>query len=213
MKRQERALKIAKILQKLYPKPTIPLEHESPYTLLIAVLLSAQCTDKRVNEVTPFLFKKANTPKKMVKLSIDQIQEIIKPCGLSKTKAKAIHLLSEMLLEDFDGTVPNTFEELEKFPGVGHKTASVVMAQAFKIPAFPVDTHIYRCARRWGLSRSKTVKGVEEDLKKLYPKKKWIDLHLQIIYCAREFCQARGHKEDMCPICKWLIEVDPKVLM
>jgi len=190
------------LLQQYVPDPAIPLEHSDSYTLLIAVLLSAQCTDKRVNEVTPYLFAKAKTPQEMVKLSIEDIAAIIKPCGLSPTKGKHIWQLSKLLIEKFDGVVPSTFEELESLPGVGHKTASVVMAQAFGHPAFPVDTHIHRCAAKWGLSKGKTVEKTEVDLKKAFPKESWNKLHLQIILYARAHCPARGHRE--CPICQAL---------
>jgi endonuclease-3 len=202
MKKKELANQIALILDELFPDPKIPLAHKDPYTLLIAVLLSAQCTDARVNKVTPQLFLKADTPQKMIDLSPQEIEEIIRPCGLSTTKSRAIWKLSEQILQDFSGEVPNTFEELEKLPGVGHKTASVVMAQAFNQPAFPVDTHIHRCAKRWNLSKGKTVKDTERDLKRLYPKTKWITLHLQIIYFARKYCPARGHEKSKCPICR-----------
>jgi endonuclease-3 len=203
MDKKNKAKKIQKILADLYPNPPIPLKHTDTYTLLIAVLLSAQCTDARVNTVTPALFKKAATPQKMMALSIKEIEDIIRPCGLSPTKAKAIHGLSKILVEKYHGQVPATFEELEELPGVGHKTASVVMAQGFHQPAFPVDTHIFRCARRWGLSKGKTVKKVEEDLKKLFARNEWINAHLRIIYFAREYCQARQHKPEQCPICSW----------
>lgn len=201
MNKKERAHKIQSILEKLYPEPAIPLQHSSPYTLLIAVLLSAQCTDARVNTITPKLFGLADTPQKMVKLEIEKIAEIIRPCGLSPSKSKAIWNLSKILLEKHEGKVPQTFEELEELPGVGHKTASVVMSQAFGLPAFPVDTHIHRCAKRWGLSNGKNVKQTEEDLKKLFSKKSWNRLHIQIIYFAREYCPARGHDASLCPIC------------
>jgi endonuclease-3 len=203
MNKNQKAKKIQKILNHLYPSPQRPLQHQNPYTLLIAVLLSAQCTDARVNTVTPQLFAKANTPKKMIKLSIEEIEEMIRPCGLSKRKAQAIWDLSQILNEKYDGEVPKSFEELELLPGVGHKTASVVMAQAFHIAAFPVDTHIHRCAERWGLSIGKNVEQTEKDLKKLFPKKSWIKLHLQIIYFARQYCQARLHDIQTCPICSW----------
>lgn len=196
--------KIALILDNLYPSPPIPLTHNTPYTLLIAVLLSARCTDVRVNKITPELFQKASTPQEMVKLSVAEIQRIIKPCGLSPQKSKAIWGLSEILLKKYGGEVPRSFEELEALPGVGHKTASVVMAQAFHKPAFPVDTHIFRCARRWGLSEGKNVVKVEADLKEIFPKNQWIKLHLQIIYFAREHCPALAHKSDLCPICSVL---------
>lgn len=204
MTKKERAKKIQKILQEYFPHPKVPLKHSSPYTLLIAVLLSAQCTDARVNQVTPKLFAKAKTPKTMVKLSIPEIEKIIRTCGLSHQKAKAIWNLSKQILENHSGKVPQTFEELEALPGVGHKTASVVMSHAFHKSAFPVDTHIHRCAKRWGLSSGKNVKQTEQDLKKLFPEKDWEDLHLQIIYFAREFCQARGHKTAECPVCSLL---------
>lgn len=192
---------IVDILEREFPSPGIPLSHKDPYTLLIAVLLSAQCTDQRVNLVTPHLFKLADTPEKMAQLLPEQIEEIIRPCGLSKTKSKAIWNLSKDLLNHHEGKVPQTFTELEKLPGVGHKTASVVMSQAFHVPAFPVDTHIHRCAHRWGLSSGKTVEQTEKDLKKTFPKNLWNKLHLQIIYFARKYCPARGHKKENCPIC------------
>ncbi|QVL57650.1 MAG: endonuclease III [Simkaniaceae bacterium] len=195
---------IRRILNKLFPSPPIPLKHTSHYTLLIAVLLSAQCTDKKVNEVTPKLFAKAKTPEKMAALSVAQIQSIIRPCGLAPTKAKAIKRLSEILVEDYGGKIPRTIEELEKLPGVGHKTASVIAIHALKQPAFPVDTHIHRCAKRWGLSNGKSVKQTEKDLMKLFPKSSWEKLHLQIIYYARKYCPAKGHKVEECPICKSL---------
>lgn len=201
MNKNTKASAIRKILNDLYPNPTIPLKHKSPYTLLIAVLLSAQCTDARVNEVTPALFKRADTPQKMVLLTVSEIQEFIRSCGLSNQKAKAIYNLSKILIEKYQGEVPETFEELEELPGVGHKTASVVMAQAFHEAAFPVDTHIHRLAKRWGLSSGKNVKQTEADLKKAFLKKDWIKLHLQMIYYGREYCQARQHKIELCPIC------------
>jgi len=200
--KKEKAQKIQAILDKLFPNPEIPLAHTSPYTLLIAVLLSAQCTDKCVNKITPKLFAKASTPQEMVKLSIQEIQEIVRPCGLSPSKARAIWHLSKQLIENHRGKVPKSFSSLEELPGVGHKTASVVMAQAFHIPAFPVDTHIHRCAKRWGLSRGKTVKETEKDLKKLFPRSSWPKLHLQIIYYARTYCPAIRHSLEKCPICK-----------
>ncbi len=201
MKKKEMAQHIQKILEEHFPHPSIPLSHRDPYTLLIAVLLSAQSTDVRVNQITPHLFAKASTPQEMIKLSIPEIAALIKPCGLSNTKAKAIWHLSKLLLEKHQGKVPASFAELEELPGVGHKTASVVMAQAFHKPAFPVDTHIYRCAKRWGLSSGKNVVQTEKDLKALFPEKSWIKLHLQIIYFARKYCPARGHKKEQCPIC------------
>lgn len=180
------------------------LYHSNSYTLLIAVLLSARCTDAMVNRVTPALFAKAKTPKRMLSLSIEEIQKIIKPCGLSPQKAAHIYALSKMLVELHGGQVPHTFEELEALPGVGHKTASVVMAQAFAVPAFPVDTHIFRLSHRWNLSSGKTVVAVEKDLKKIFPSHHWIKLHLQIIYFGRKFCPAKGHKKNNCPICSFL---------
>ncbi len=199
--KKEKATAIAKILEKLYPTTPIPLAHQDPYTLLIAVLLSAQCTDERVNKVTPFLFAKAKTPQKMVHLEVADIKSIIRPCGLSPRKSKAIHELSQILLEQHDGEVPASFEALEALPGVGHKTASVVMSQAFGVPAFPIDTHIHRLAWRWGLSTGKNVTKTEVDLKKLFPKSQWNKLHLQIIFFGREHCPARGHNPLKCSIC------------
>lgn len=204
MTKSERVKKIQNILNKLFPNPPIPLEHSSDYTLLIAVLLSAQCTDLRVNQITPKLFSLANTPTEMIKLDIDQIEEIIRPCGLSKSKSKHIWNLSKILIEEFDSIVPQTLKELETLPGVGHKTASVVMIQAFNTPAFPVDTHIHRLAKRWKLSKAKNVVETEKDLKKAFDKSTWIKLHLQIIYFARKYCPARSHKIDECPICSWI---------
>jgi len=204
MTKKERAKQIAKLLDFYFPDPAIPLEHSDPYTLLIAVLLSAQCTDKRVNLVTPHLFAKAKTPEEMVKLTIEEIQQIIRTCGLSNAKSKAIWNLSQQLIAKHHGKVPSNFDDLEALPGVGHKTASVVMTQAFQKPAFPVDTHIHRCAHRWGLSDGTSVKKTEADLKKLFPKTTWNKLHLQIIYFARTYCPAMGHKADKCPICSAL---------
>lgn len=204
MNRKEKAALIERILNKLFPNPKIPLTHQDPYTLLIAVLLSAQSTDARVNQITPYLFAKASNPEDMILLTIEQIEEIIRPCGLGKTKAKAIWNLSRILLERYQGQVPASFKALESLPGVGHKTASVVMSQAFHKPAFPVDTHIHRCAKRWGLSQGKNVEQTEKDLKKLFSKSKWNKLHLQIIYFARKFCPARGHQIEKCPICQSL---------
>jgi endonuclease-3 len=200
----KKAKYIISVLDKLYPNPPIPLDHSDSYTLLIAVILSAQCTDVRVNQVTKELFRRADTPKKMVKLGIDNIQEIIRPCGLSARKAEALYTTSLILLEKFDGEVPATFEELEKLPGVGHKTASVVMSQAFQVPAFPVDTHIHRLAKRWGLSSGKNVVQTERDLKEAFPKSRWNKLHLQIIFYGREFCSARGCDGKTCRICSHL---------
>ena len=191
-------------LNELYPKTPIPLVHKNIFELLIAVLLSAQCTDERVNKVTPLLFKIANTPKAMAKISVDQIYEIIKPCGLGPQKSNAISNLSNILIKNFNREVPNTFEELEKLPGVGHKTASVVMSQGFGYPAFPVDTHIHRLAQRWGLTNGKNVIQTEKDLKRLFPKENWNKLHLQIIFYGREYCTARGCLGIKCNICTTL---------
>lgn len=193
---------IFETLQRLYPEPPVPLDHKDPYTLLIAVLLSAQCTDERVNTVTPHLFAKADTPEQMVTLSVEEIREIIRPCGLSPQKSKAIHRLSELLLEQHGGQVPQSFDALEELPGVGHKTAGVVMAQAFGVPAFPVDTHIHRLAQRWGLSSGRNVTETERDLKRLFPRDYWNKLHLQIIFYGREYCTARGCDGRVCPLCR-----------
>ena len=182
MTKTEKVQYLIDTLEEIYPKTPVPLDHRDSYTLLIAVLLSAQCTDKRVNEVTPSLFKTADTPQKMVKISVENIREIIKPCGLSPTKSKAIHRLSEILLEKHSGVVPDNFDDLEELPGVGHKTASVVMSQAFGVPAFPVDTHIHRLMWRWGFSNGRNVNQTEKDAKRLFPKEKWNKLHLQIIF-------------------------------
>ncbi|WP_316359449.1 endonuclease III domain-containing protein [Candidatus Neptunichlamydia sp. REUL1] len=201
MTKEKRASIVRRILNKLFPNPPIPLKHKDHYTLLIAVLLSAQCTDKKVNEITPKLFAKASDPYEMVELTVKQIESIIRPCGLAPTKAKAIHRLSEILIDDYQGKIPRTLEELEALPGVGHKTASVVTIQALKKPAFPVDTHIHRCAKRWGLSCGKSVKQTEKDLKAIFPKTTWKKLHLQIIYYARQYCPAKKHSIDECPIC------------
>lgn len=189
-------------LEELYPVTPIPLEHSDPFTLLIAVLLSAQCTDARVNTVTPALFQMANNPKEMCKCTVEQIEKIIKPCGLGPRKSKAIFDLSHILVEKHGGVVPDNFEDLEFLPGVGHKTASVVMAQAFKYPAFPVDTHIHRLAQNWKLTSGKNVEQTEKDLKKLFPEDKWNKLHLQFIFYGREYCTARGCKGLVCEICK-----------
>lgn len=204
MTRKEIARKIQRLLNQLYPEPPIPLQHRDSYTLLIAVLLSAQCTDARVNKVTPLLFAKAASPQAMVQLSVDEIEQIIHSCGLGPRKARAIWDLSHILLEQYQGKVPKSFESLESLPGVGHKTASVVMSQAFHQPAFPVDTHIHRLAKRWGLSSGKNVVQTEKDLKALFNKKDWNRVHLQIIYFAREYCQARNHQPSLCPICSWI---------
>lgn len=201
---KERAKLVDKKLAELYPNPPIPLDHKDSYTLLVAVLLSAQCTDARVNKITPTLFASASDPLAMSKLSIDQINTIVRPCGLAPKKAQAIHGLSEIILNKHGGHVPNTFEELEELPGVGHKTASVVMAQSFGFPAFPVDTHIHRLAQRWKLTNGKSVTQTERDLKKLFPDKRWNELHLQIIFYGREFCKARNCFGLECPICKEL---------
>jgi endonuclease-3 len=203
VKRQEKADRIGRILDDCYPKLTVPLQHADPYTLLIAVLLSAQCTDARVNLVTPELFARASTPEAMTKLSEKTIHHIIRSCGLAPSKAKAIAELSQVLVSQYDGQVPRTFEELESLRGVGHKTASVVMVQGFGIPAFPVDTHIYRLAGRWGLSRASNVVETERDLKKLFVPESWGKVHLQFIYFGREYCPARSHDLTHCPICSW----------
>lgn len=202
MTNTEKAEKIADILENLYPETPIPLEHTDAYTLLVAVLLSAQCTDVRVNQVTPHLFARANTPFGMVKLAVAEIRDIIKPCGLSPRKSQAIYDLSHILIDKYGGAVPADFEALEALPGVGHKTASVVMSQAFGVPAFPVDTHIHRLATRWGLSSGKNVETTEADLKAIFPREKWNKLHLQIIYFGRQYCPARGHDAGVCPICR-----------
>ncbi|MFZ4561172.1 MAG: endonuclease III [Saprospiraceae bacterium] len=201
MTRKDKAKAIAAILESLYPETPIPLQHEDAYTLLVAVLLSAQCTDERVNKVTPHLFARANTPAEMVLLSPEEIESIIRPCGLSPRKSKAIWDLSRILIESHSSQVPESFEALEALPGVGHKTASVVMSQAFGVPAFPVDTHIHRLAYRWGLSDGKNVERTEADLKKVFPREKWNALHLQIIFFGRQYCAARVHNPYECPIC------------
>ncbi len=202
MTKKERAEFIRRRLEELYPEAPVPLRHADAYTLLIAVLLSAQCTDERVNKTTPALFARADTPEKMVELDPETIQEIIRPCGLAPAKARAIHGLSRILLERYAGKVPRTFEELESLPGVGHKTASVVMVQAFGVPAFPVDTHIHRLAQRWGLSSGRNVMETERDLKRLFPRESWSKLHLQIIYYGREHCTARRCDGTVCEICR-----------
>ena len=202
MKKSERALIVSKTLNTFYPETPIPLDHYDNYSLLVAVLLSAQCTDERVNKVTPELFNIASTPIEMSKLSTDAIYKIIKQCGLGPKKSKAIKSLSKTLVEKYDSAVPNTFEDLEKLPGVGHKTASVVMSQGFGIPAFAVDTHIHRLAQRWGLSNGINVKKTESDLKKIFPISSWNKLHLQIIFWGREFCQAKACFGLQCDICK-----------
>ena len=202
MKKSDKAKIIIKILDKFYPETPIPLNHNNVYTLLIAVLLSAQCTDERVNKITPKLFSVAPDPKSMSKLTINNIYKIIKSCGLGPQKSKAIKELSNILMEKFNGKVPNTFEELEQLPGVGHKTASVVMSQGFGIPAFAVDTHIHRLAQRWGLTNGKNVKQTEKDLKNIFPEELWNKLHLQIIFWGREYCTARSCYGLDCKICK-----------
>lgn len=204
MTRQERADFAAQVLAQLYPETPIPLQHHSPYTLLIAVILSAQCTDARVNTVTPKLFALADTPQKMIQLSVAQIREIIYPCGLSPRKSQAIADLSAILIAQHKGQVPQSFEALEALPGVGHKTASVVMSQAFGVPAFPVDTHIHRLSQRWQLSEGRNVVQTERDLKALFPEHSWNKLHLQMIFFGREYCPARGHNPAACPICSVL---------
>ena len=198
MTKSEKVQYVMDELEKLYPKTPVPLDHQDPYTLLIAVLLSAQCTDERVNQITPLLFAKAKTPREMITLSIEEIREIIKPCGLSPAKSKAIFNLSHMILDLHDGVVPDNFKDLEDMPGVGHKTASVVMSQAFGVPAFPVDTHIHRLMYRWNLSSGKNVDQTEKDAKRLFPREKWNKLHLQIIFYGREYSPARG----------WILEKD-----
>jgi len=200
--KSERVDYILQRLQELYPQTPVPLDHCDPYTLLIAVLLSAQCTDERVNKVTPALFALADNPVDMARLEVDQIKAIIRPCGLSPKKSKAIKRLSEILLEEHDGVVPADMEALERLPGVGHKTASVVMSQAFGVPAFPVDTHIHRLAQRWGLTNGRSVVQTERDLKRLFPEEFWNRLHLQIIFYGREYCTARGCDGRVCEICR-----------
>ncbi len=197
----KKAKHIVEILEALYPETPVPLEHSNAYTLLISVLLSAQCTDERVNKVTPFLFAKADNPFDMIKLSVEEIRAIIRPCGLSPKKSQAIYDLSHILINKYKGEVPEGFPELEELPGVGHKTASVVMSQWFKHPAVPVDTHIFRLCHRWGLSDGKNVEKTEADIKKTFPKYLWNKLHLQIIFFGREYCPARGHDWKVCPIC------------
>lgn len=204
MKKAERAARIAQRLAELYPSPPIPLNHQDPFTLLVAVVLSAQCTDKKVNEITPELFRRASTPRQMAALGTEAILTIIRPLGLAPQKAKALSGLAEGILARFDGRVPDDFQSLESLPGVGHKTASVVMSQAFGQPAFPVDTHIHRLAQRWGLSDGSSVVQTERDLKRLFPPTNWRDLHLQIIYYGREHCSARGCDGTRCELCREL---------
>ena len=210
MTRAERAERIRKVLDELYPVPDIPLTHEDPFTLLVAVVLSAQCTDARVNLVTPRLFARARTPEAMAALPVTAIDAIVRPCGLSPMKAKNIRALSRLLVERHGGQVPESFEALEALPGVGHKTASVVMAQAFGRPALPVDTHIHRLAARWGLSRGQSVVHTERDLKRIFPEDAWGALHLQIIHFGRGHCPARGHEPARCPICSWASPKTPR---
>lgn len=194
MTKKEKVSYVINTLEELFPKTPVPLDHKDPYTLLIAVLLSAQCTDERVNKITPLLFAKADNPYGMVKMTVEQIGEIIRPCGLTPMKSKGIYGLSKILIEEYQGEVPCSFEDLEKLPAVGHKTASVVMSQAFNVPAFPVDTHIHRLMYRWNLSNGKSVEQTEKDAKRLFPKEKWNKLHLQIIFYARKYSPARGWK-------------------
>ena len=204
MTKKERAEFVLKRLNELYPETPIPLQHKDPYTLLVAVLLSAQCTDARVNQITPALFARADTPKAMMDVPVEEIEEIIRPCGLSPRKSKSIAELSRILVEKHGGVVPANLATLETFPGVGHKTASVVMSQAFGVPAFPVDTHIHRLAQRWGLTIGKNVVQTEKDLMRLFPKENWNALHLQIIYYGREHCTARGCDGTVCEMCRTL---------
>lgn len=209
MRKSERAKIVKQVLDTHFPNPKPPLLYKDAFTFLIAVLLSAQCTDVRVNRVTPVLFKKADTPEKMAALAVHEIEKIIRPCGLATRKAQAIHDLSEQILTRHGGLVPATFQELEALKGIGHKSASVVMSHQFNQPAFPVDTHIHRCAKRWGLSDGSSVKKTERDLKKLFCKEDWGKLHLQIILFARRYCKAAGHRVTECPICSKLKEREP----
>ena len=202
MLKRDRVDFILSRLRELYPEPPVPLDHSDPYTLLVAVLLSAQCTDERVNQVTPRLFERARTPKAMMEVAVEEIRQIIRPCGLSPQKSKAIAGLSRILIEEHRGEVPEDIEALERLPGVGHKTASVVMAQAFGVPSFPVDTHIHRLSQRWGLTSGKNVVQTERDLKRLFPEESWNRLHLQMIFYGREFCTARGCDGRVCEICR-----------
>lgn len=196
---------ISDLLEKLFPEPAIPLKHENSFELLIAVMLSAQCTDERVNQISPKLFARAKTPAAMLELTREEIEKIIHPLGFFRQKTQSILAICKDLVEKHSSIVPQDFKALESLRGVGHKTASVVMSQAFNVPAFPIDTHIFRCARRWRLSKSKTVEGVERDLKAAFPEDRWIKLHLQIIYFARKYCPARGHDNKACPICSKLV--------
>ncbi|MFT5421844.1 MAG: endonuclease-3 [Candidatus Endobugula sp.] len=202
MLKKQRADYILNTLEALYPNPAIPLDHKDPFTLLVAVLLSAQCTDARVNKITPALWQLADNPADMAKVPVEKIKAVIRPCGLSPKKSAAISGLSKILSEQYQSTVPNDMDALETLPGVGHKTASVVMSQAFNIPAFAVDTHIHRLAQRWGLTKGKNVTQTEKDLKNVFPKASWNKLHVQIIYYGREFCSARGCDGTICTICK-----------
>lgn len=203
MKRTEKANRIMQQLEALYPNPPIPLDHRNPYTFLVAVMLSAQTTDKKVNEVTPALFDKASSPEEMAKLTVEEILPLIRQLGLAPTKAKNLKALSEQLVRDHQGNIPNSLDALEALPGVGHKTASVVLSQIFGVATFPVDTHIHRLAARWGLSNGSSVTQTERDLKQCFPEEAWRDLHLQIIYFGREYCPARNHDLQNCPICSW----------
>lgn len=204
MRKKERAAHLLRRLNELYPETPVPLDHKDPFTLLVAVLLSAQCTDVRVNQITPALFALADNPEDMMRVPVDQIRDIIRPCGLSPRKSTAISELSRLIVEHHGGMVPADFESLEALPGVGHKTASVVMAQAFGVPAFPVDTHIHRLAKRWKLSSGKNVEQTERDLKALFPRENWNRLHLQIIFYGREHCTARGCDGSSCLLCREL---------
>jgi endonuclease III len=205
VKQKDKIKFITETLESLYPETNVPLEHKDPYTLLVAVLLSAQCTDERVNKVTPELFELADNPYDMATKEVSEIERIIRPCGLAPRKSKAISELSSIIIEKHQGQVPDNYEDLEALPGVGHKTASVVMSQAFGVPAFPVDTHIHRLAQRWELTSGKNVEQTEKDLKRLFPEKIWNKLHLQIIFFGREYCPARGHIKEHCPICSVVV--------
>ena len=205
MKQKEKIKFITETLESLYPETNVPLQHKDPYTLLVAVLLSAQCTDERVNKVTPELFELADNPYDMATKEVSEIERIIRPCGLAPRKSKAISELSSIIIEKHQGQVPDNYDDLEALPGVGHKTASVVMSQAFGVPAFPVDTHIHRLAQRWELTLGKNVEQTEKDLKRLFPEKIWNKLHLQIIFFGREYCPARGHIKEHCPICREVV--------
>jgi endonuclease III len=205
VKQKDKIKFITESLESLYPETNVPLQHKDPYTLLVAVLLSAQCTDERVNKVTPELFELADNPYDMAMKEVSEIERIIRPCGLAPRKSKAISELSSIIIEKHQGQVPDNYEDLEALPGVGHKTASVVMSQAFGVPAFPVDTHIHRLAQRWELTSGKNVEQTEKDLKRLFPEKIWNKLHLQIIFFGREYCPARGHIKEHCPICSVVV--------